>query len=84
MRLIGSEASTNCFFISRDLYFGSILPLRNINYPSEYYDFDVIEYNDYYINSYSQITLKNLRYTDLSFKEFESLDLQKINKGFIQ
>ena len=81
MKLIGDPNSIKTCIIAHEMFQGSILPHRNCNLPSEYYDFQQYSLSALTLNL---IKIKQMNYKDLNFKEFENLDLDKINKQYLQ
>lgn len=84
MKLVGSPDSIKCFYIAKDLYIGSLCPLRNLNYPSEYYDIDSKRVSERLDDGLKAeiIQLKDFEYKMYEVEELESLDLHKINREF--
>ena len=84
MKLIGSPDSSRCFTITNDVYIGSIIPLRNLNFPSEYYDIFTETMSTTAVNTVEYFRLKNLKLKDLSFEEFMLMNLVGINNEYLQ
>lgn len=74
----GSLKSAQIFNINESFYKGSILPQRNLNFPSEYY---YIEKNKIDCQESCEYKFKSLVKQKIDFSEFKDLDLDQINQS---
>ena len=81
MKLIGDPNTIKMCRIYEESTTGSILPQRNCNFSSEHYDIIGKSFSSFSINL---VRIKNRDRVGLKFEEFENLNLDKINKEYLQ
>ena len=77
LHLRGSLESAQIFNLNESFYKGSILPQRNLNFPSEYY---FIEKNQIDSQESCEYKFKSLVKSKVDFSQFKDLDLDQINQ----
>lgn len=77
MHLVGNLESVKIIEIKDTVYAGSILPQRNLNFPSEYYEISKIDKN----KDDSIYFYKTLSNSKLSLDNYKDLDLDEINQS---